>query len=98
MEHNINAIDKAAMATSATLMLLGIVVLGIVEVLAGPPYSPIPLENEAGEIVAMPLFGPNIRTGLVVLGLAVLLLWGLYRLASPEFAGERAPRPESTAD
>ena len=30
-----DTIDKAAMALSATLVLLGVVVLGIVEVLAG---------------------------------------------------------------
>jgi hypothetical protein len=40
---------------------------------------------------------PTIRTGLVILGLAILLLWGVYRMATPE--GERAAeRREVTAD
>ena len=48
-------IDKAAMALSAGLMLLGIVGMGIVEILVGPPYSPVPMTNEAGEVVATPV-------------------------------------------
>jgi len=34
-------IDKAAMALSAGLMLLGIVGMGILEVLVGAPYGPV---------------------------------------------------------
>jgi len=41
-------IDKAAMALSAGLMLLGIVGMGILEVLVGAPYGPVPLTNERG--------------------------------------------------
>lgn len=83
MQHNYHAIDKLAMAVGGGLMLLGIVVLGFIEILAGAPYGPVPITNEAGNVVASPLFGANIRTGLVLLGLVVLLLWGLYRMASP---------------
>jgi len=45
-------IDKAAMALSAGLMLLGIVGMGILEVLVGAPYGPVPLTNEAGDVIA----------------------------------------------
>lgn len=77
-------IDKLAMGLSGALMLLGIVVLGFVEVLAGPPYGAAPILNDAGEVVATPLIDPNLRTGLVILGLIVLLLWGIYKVAMVE--------------
>ncbi|SFR40264.1 MULTISPECIES: hypothetical protein [Halorubrum] len=76
-------IDTAARALSAGLMLFGIVVLGLVEVLAGQPYSPVPMTNEAGEVVATPLIAPEIRTGFVLAGLAVLGLYAAYRLVAP---------------
>ncbi|WP_251330935.1 hypothetical protein [Haloplanus pelagicus] len=74
-------IDKAAMALSGTLLSLGIVVLGVVEIVDGAPYGASPVTNEAGEIVAHPGVDPAIRTGLVLAGLGVLLLWGGYRAA-----------------
>lgn len=80
---NYTTIDKAALGLGSALMLLGIVVLGIVELLAGQPYGAAPLEqtNEAGEVVATlyPAVDPVLRTGLVLAGLVVLLLWGVYR-------------------
>lgn len=88
MTRNIDTIDKAAMGLSAALMLLGIVVLGIVEVLAGQPYGAAPMTNDAGEVVATPAIDPAVRTGLVIAGLVVLLLWGLYKVATPEIESE----------
>lgn len=70
---SMDTIDKAAMALSATLVLLG-VVLGIVEVLAGQPYGAAPLTDDAGQVLATPAIDPALRTGLVVSGLVVLLL------------------------
>lgn len=84
---SMDTIDKAAMALSATLVLLG-VVLGIVEVLAGQPYGAAPLTNDAGQVLATPAIDPALRTGLVVSGLVVLLLWGLYRPEAPGVTGE----------
>jgi hypothetical protein len=78
-----DAVDKAALAVSGALVLIGIVVLGIVEILAGKPYGAAPLTNDAGEIVATPMVDPALRTGLVIAGLVVLLVWGLYRMAKP---------------
>lgn len=93
-----DVIDRLALYASSALILLGIVVTGLLELLAGSPYGASPVTNDAGEIVATPAIDPNIRTGLVILGLLVLLLWGLYRMAQPQLAGERAPRAETTAD
>ena len=98
MEHtDFDAIDRAATGLSFALMLLGIVVLGVVEVLAGQPYGAAPVTNDAGEVVATPMVDPTIRTGLVILGLAVLLLWGVYRMVVPE-AERTTERREVTAD
>jgi hypothetical protein len=76
-------IDKAAMALSAGLMLLGIVGMGILELIAGQPYSPVPITNEAGEVVATPLISPQIRTGVVLAGIAVLGLYAAYKIVTP---------------
>ena len=84
-------VDRIAMGLSGALFMLGIVVLGIVEVLAGPPYGASPATNDAGEIVATPLIDPTIRTGLVIAGILVLALWGLYKLVTP-YAEEAATR------
>jgi hypothetical protein len=76
-------IDKAAMALSAGLMLLGLVGMGILEILAGQPYSPVPITNDAGEVVATPLISPQIRTGVVLAGIAVLGLYAAYKIVTP---------------
>lgn len=90
-------IDKAAMALSAGLMLLGIVGMGIIELLAGAPYSPVPITNEAGEVVATPLISPQIRTGVVLAGIAVLGLYAAYKIATPLAEDARAGH-ETIAD
>ncbi|ACM56625.1 hypothetical protein [Halorubrum lacusprofundi] len=76
-------IDKAAMALSAGLMLLGIVGMGILEVLVGAPYGPVPLTNEAGDVIATPLFSAQLRTGVVLAGIAVLGLYAAYKIVTP---------------
>lgn len=90
-------IDKAAMALSAGLMLLGLVGTGIVEILAGAPYSPAPITNEAGEVVATPLISPQVRTGLVLAGLAVLGLYAAYKIVTP-LAEDAMAGHETAAD
>ncbi|TKX78136.1 hypothetical protein EXE53_22790 [Halorubrum sp. SD626R] len=94
---NTDIIDKAAMALSAGLMLLGIVGMGILEILAGQPYSPVPVTNEAGEVVATPLISPQIRTGLVLAGIAVLGLYAAYKIVVPMPEDERTGH-ETVAD
>jgi hypothetical protein len=68
-------------------MLIGVVVLGPVEILAGQPYGAAPVTNDAGEVVATPAVDPALRTGLVVAGLVVLFLWGLYKMALADEVG-----------
>ncbi len=77
-------VDRLALGLAGAMMLVGVVVLGIVEILAGQPYGAAPVTNEAGEVVATPAVDPVLRTGLVVAGLVVLLLWGLYKMALAE--------------
>ena len=91
-------IDRAVTALSGGLILLGIVGLGVVEILAGPPYGAAPMTNEAGEIIATPMVDPTLRTGLVIAGLAVLAVYGLYQLATPVEEPVEPPRQEATAD
>lgn len=89
--NNMDTIDKAAMLLSTGLMFLGIVVLGLIEIIAGEPYGAAPLKNEAGAIIAQPAVDPVVRTGLVLAGLVVLLLWAIYKLVTPV-----KPAPEQT--
>ncbi|MXR40241.1 hypothetical protein GRX01_02560 [Halobaculum sp. WSA2] len=97
MTQQFDIVDKVALAVGAALMLLGVVVLGLIEVLAGQPYGAAPLTNEAGEVIATPAIDPVVRTGLVILGLVVLLLWGVYRAITVDAPADRTPR-EVTAD
>ncbi|GAA0554655.1 hypothetical protein ABNG02_10825 [Halorubrum ejinorense] len=92
-----DTIDKAARALSAGLMLFGIVVLGLVETFTGKPFAPAPITNEAGEVTAMPLISPEIRTGFVLAGLAVLGLYAAYRFVAP-LPEERGVSHETMAD
>lgn len=87
-----DTVDRIALGVSGALATIGIVVLGVVEIIAGEPYGAAPVTNDAGEIVATPAIDPTIRTGLVLAALAVLLVWGLYRVATaePEQLGETA--------
>jgi len=98
MQQHTTVIDKAAMALSGGLMLLGVVVLGIVEILTGKPYSAAPLTNDAGEVIATPMVDPTLRTGLVLAGLLVLALYGGYRLVAPMQNETAAAQQEITAD
>lgn len=91
-----NTIDRAAMALSSTLLLAGVVVLGAVEILDGTPYGAAPTTNEAGEVIAQPGVDPAIRTGLVLAGLVVLGLWGLYRIATPPAGATRRSGTDTT--
>ncbi len=88
-DNDMDPIDRMAMLLGTGLMLLGIVVLGIVEVIAGEPYGAVPLTNDAGNVVATPAVDPTIRTGVVVAGLIVLLLWAIYKLVTPVMGGGR---------
>jgi len=91
-------IRNAAMALGGGLMTLGIVVLGVVELLAGKPYGAAPLTNEAGAVVATPAVDPALRTGLVLAGLAVLGLYAVYAALTAEEPADEAVAAETMAD
>jgi hypothetical protein len=97
MAHDIDTIDRAAMALSGGLMLTGIVVLGIVEVIAGQPYAPVPMTNDAGEVIAQPMVDPQIRTGLVIAGLVVMLVYAGIKLVAGDAPTSERTSSESTA-
>jgi hypothetical protein len=78
-------------------MLFGIVVLGLVETLAGQPFAPVPMTNEAGDVVATPLISPEVRTGFVLAGIAVMGLYAAYRFVAP-LPDDRGVSHETMAD
>jgi len=90
-------VDRIALGLSGALFVLGIVVMGVLELLAGKPYSPVPLTNDAGDVIATPLIDPTLRTGIVIAALLVLAVWGAYKLVTP-MATDAADRAEMTAD
>jgi len=93
-----DTIQKAAMALGGGLITLGIVVLGIVEILAGKPYGAVPLTNDAGAVIATPAVDPVVRTGLVLAGLAVLGLYGAYAAVTADETVEQTHATEAMAD
>jgi hypothetical protein len=93
-----DTIDRLAMGLGGALILVGVVVLGIVEILAGQPYGAAPVTNDAGEIVATPAVDPTLRTGLVIAGLVVLFLWGVYKMTMPDDVGEGTRRDAPTGE
>lgn len=87
-------VDKLAIGIGGGLVILGTVVLGILELLAGnlAPVYQATVDGEAvtaitqaglpegAVITSAPLVPPNIRAALIVLGIVVLAGYGLYVL------------------
>ncbi len=96
--NEMDTVDRAAILAGTGLMLFGTVVLGLIEILAGEPYSPAVITNEAGDVIATPLIDPNIRTGLVVLGVLILALWSVYKLLAVDIETEETQTTEQAAD
>ena len=87
--------DRIAMALGGGLVLVGIAVMGFVNVIAGAPHLPV---EEEGAIVATPVVAPELRAGLVAAGLVVWLVYGLYTLASPPTDGGQGATAAPTDD
>lgn len=83
-ETDLGLADRIAMTLGGGLILLGVVVLGILEALIGTS-NPVPVTNDAGEVVAATTFPVELRTALIAAGLVVLGLYAALRL----FAGVR---------
>jgi hypothetical protein len=77
------------MIVGGSLIVIGTVVLGLIETFVGNP-SPVAVTTESGELIAAPTVPPEVRAGLVGLGLLVWGLYGVYKLAAPT-SGETAP-------
>ena len=90
-----DTIDTAAMALSAPWCCSASSSSASSKCSPATLHGAAPLTNEASQVVATPAVDPALRTGLVVLGLVVLLLWGLYRLAAPGTTDEDVASDET---
>ena len=77
-------VDRIAMVLGGGLILVGIAVMGLINVIAGAPHLPV---EEEGAIVATPIVAPELRAGVIAIGLGVWLVYGLYTLTSPPADG-----------
>lgn len=68
--------DKIAMVLGGGLIVLGIVVFGFFETVLGNPHT-LEQTNQAGDVIVHTTFSPNLRAGIIALG---LLVWGVYAL------------------
>ncbi|MFB6202709.1 MAG: hypothetical protein ABEI98_11960 [Halorhabdus sp.] len=78
--------DQIAMALGGGLMILGVVVLGAVEVFSGKPYSPI----ADGSVPAGVTVDPYIRALLITIGVVVLLLYAIYAFVFRGLLGQQS--------
>lgn len=72
--------DLVAMLGGA-LVVLGVVVLGFINTITDNPH--VEQTNDAGEVVAEPVIPEDIRAWIILIGLALWLLYGLYKVAAP---------------
>jgi len=94
---NLNTMDRIAMYLGGGLIILAIPVMGVIVTLAGsmsPLYSftagdasgtvlnPA-MAPEGAQIVSSPVFDPILRGYLILLGLIIFMLLGIYKLFSP---------------
>lgn len=63
------------------LVVVGVVVLGAINALTNNPH--IEQTNDAGAVTAEPLVPPDLRAYVILAGLAILALYGLYKVAKP---------------
>ncbi|MFB6188670.1 MAG: hypothetical protein ABEI57_02190 [Halapricum sp.] len=99
-------VDRLAMGLGGGLIVLGVVVLGIVELLAGhanPMYHGTVNGQAVSALtrsglpdgttnVVSPIVPPNVRAGIVVLGLFVLFVYAVYVLIARRGVGSREER------
>lgn len=86
--------DRIAMWLGGGLILLGVVGLGLVETLTGPPFAPVTGE---GAVATGATVGPDLRAGLVVAGMVVWGLYAVYRVVCPALGLTEAPTSERTS-
>lgn len=90
----ITSADRIAMLLGGGLIVLGVVVLGFINVIMGAPHVPHEVE-ETGEMI-YPVISADIRAYLIALGLLVWFGSGIYKITkepavgAPESAGTPA--------
>jgi hypothetical protein len=94
MDEYTDAADLIGMIGGA-LVAIGVVVLGAINTLTDNPHTE--QTNDAGAVTAEPLIAADIRAYVILLGLAILLLYGLYKVAQPADNVEE-PRAATPAD
>lgn len=72
--------DRIAMILGGGLILLGVAGMGLIEVLAGPPFAPV---TSDGAAASGAVFGADIRAYLTVAGMLVFGLYAIYRVVAP---------------
>lgn len=83
--------DRIAMLVGGGMIVIGTIVLGFVNTITNNPHLEV---VEEGEVVAEPLVPPDLRAYLILLGLVVWLLYGLYKVvATPGGRIEPSPMP-----
>lgn len=81
--------DRIAMLVGGGLIVIGTIVLGFLNTITNNPHLEV---IEEGEVVAEPLIPPDLRAYLILLGLLVWLLFGLYKVVATP-SGRVRPRP-----
>ncbi|MFW6152961.1 MAG: hypothetical protein ACOC42_01240 [Halobacteriota archaeon] len=90
MNNNLSTIDRIAMLVGGGLIVFGVIVLGFINTIANAPHLPV---VEDGVTVAEPVIPADIRAYLVLLGLLVWLLYGLFKVT---VAPRGTARPATT--
>ena len=89
----LNTVDRYGMYIGGGLIVLGVVVIGLLEMLLGSPH---PVTGE-GQIVHEALVPLAIRSYIIMAGLVVLGLTALYKLTSGETV-EQTQETQQLAD
>jgi hypothetical protein len=56
------------------------------------------MTNDAGDVIATPMIDPTVRTGLVIAGLVVMLVWGVYKMLATDMDTTDTQNTYTTAD
>jgi hypothetical protein len=86
--------DRIAMYVGGGLVLLGSVVIGAVETLFGSPHA----VTGDGQIVHEALVPLELRSGIILAGLVVWMLYAVYKLVGTEPAGATGTADAGPAD
>ncbi|WP_423999156.1 hypothetical protein ACOZ4I_10225 [Haloarcula salina] len=82
--------DDAALATGLGLVLLGLVVMGFFETLAGSAHFTERIPG-VGVVIVHTSFTPHLRAYIIALGFLILLVWGVSRVGRAIIASPAEP-------